>query len=108
MFFQKIFLALSLLHKRSGKDRFVSRDLTHLGQSIIFPLRFSGSGMVRVISVHHFSRQDVSRCPRPAAVVAAGAHLVIATENQTLEVRSLERPTEQHSFLGHSYNKLSR
>ena len=54
--------------------------------------------MVRVISVHHFSRQDVSRCPRPAAVAAAHSHLVIATEKQTLEVRNLENPTVQHSF----------
>ena len=56
--------------------------------------------MVRVISVHHFSRQDVSRIPRPAAVAAANSHLVIATEKQTLEVRNLDNPTVQHSFQG--------
>ena len=54
--------------------------------------------MVRVISVHHFSRQDVSRCPRPAAVAAAPAHIVVATEKQTLEVRNLDSPTRRHSF----------
>jgi hypothetical protein len=43
--------------------------------------------MVRVISVHHFSRQDVSRIPPPVASATSNSHVIIATENQQLEVK---------------------
>ena len=61
------------------------------------------STMVRVISVHHFSGQDVSSVPRPAAACAAGPHtlVVAAADDQTLLVKDLRRGSTQpvsHSF----------
>ena len=56
--------------------------------------------MVRVISVHHFSRQDVSSCPRPTASTLAGSEtLVLATDKPTIEVRNLaDNARVSHSF----------
>ncbi len=49
--------------------------------------------MVRVISVHHFSRQDVSLVgAAPTALSSAGANTVVLADgrNQTMQVRDLE------------------
>ena len=60
--------------------------------------------MVRVISVHHFSKQEVSTCSpaNPNASVMAGKDfLVMATENQYMEVRDLDKGSRiSHSFQG--------
>ncbi len=48
--------------------------------------------MVRVISVHHFSRQDVSAFSGddPCAVVCAGDVLLVARQDHAMETRDLE------------------
>lgn len=61
--------------------------------------------MVRMISVHHFSKQDTSECPSPSAMVMAGpTTLVLATDLQVLEVRDLEA----HSRVTHSFQTIDR
>ncbi|TRY75729.1 hypothetical protein TCAL_09858 [Tigriopus californicus] len=61
--------------------------------------------MVRMISVHHFSKQDTSECPAPSAMVMAGSTtLVLATDLQVLEVRDLEA----HSRVTHSFQTIDR
>ena len=55
--------------------------------------------MVRVISVHHFTSQDVSSIPQPIASTIAGDYLLISTENHQVEVHNLKKCTRlSHSF----------
>lgn len=63
--------------------------------------------MVRVISVHHFSKQDVSASPAPSAAALAGdSTLVLATHAQQLEVRMLsDTPAGK---LSHAFQTVDR
>ena len=55
--------------------------------------------MVRVISVHHFTSQDVSSIPQPTASTIAGDYLLISTESHQVQVHNLKRCTRlSHSF----------
>ena len=56
--------------------------------------------MVRVISVHHFTSQDVTASPVPLATAMAGqSTLLVATENLQVEVRDLKKAAQvSHTF----------
>jgi len=55
--------------------------------------------MVRVISAHHFTAQDVSTCPPPSCSAVAGNLLLLASPLHQVEVRSLDEPhTTSHTF----------
>ena len=55
--------------------------------------------MVRVISVHHFTSQDVSAIPKPIASTIAKDYLLVSTENHQVQVHNLKKNTLQsHSF----------
>ena len=60
--------------------------------------------MVRVISVHHFTSQDVSSIPRPIASTIAGKYLLVSTENHQIQVHNLEKST----LLSHSFQTLDK
>ena len=60
--------------------------------------------MVRVISVHHFTSQDVSSIPKPIASTIAGKYLLVSTENHQIQVHNLEKST----LLSHSFQTLDR
>ena len=60
--------------------------------------------MVRVISVHHFTSQDVSSIPKPIASTIAGNHLLVSTENHQIQVHNLKKST----LLSHSFQTLDR
>eukprot|EP00095_Tigriopus_kingsejongensis_P008125 maker-scaffold256_size235750-snap-gene-0.9 protein:Tk08125 transcript:maker-scaffold256_size235750-snap-gene-0.9-mRNA-1 annotation:"hermansky-pudlak syndrome 3 protein" len=67
---------------------------------------WSARKMVRVISVHHFSKQDVSQCSSASAMVMAGSTtFVLATDSQVLEVRDLRSGA---STLCHSFQTIDR
>lgn len=56
--------------------------------------------MVRVISVHHFTSQDVTSVPPPVATAMAGQHLLlVATDSLQVEVRDLKKAAKvTHTF----------
>ena len=59
--------------------------------------------MVRVISVHHFGRQDVtSIASPPSTFTAAGNLVVLATQHQAVQVRELDK----RGRLAHSFQTL--
>ena len=60
--------------------------------------------MVRVISVHHFTSQDVASIPKPIASTIAGNHLLVSTENHQIQVHNLKKST----LLSHSFQTLDR
>ena len=60
--------------------------------------------MVRVISVHHFTSQDVSSIPKPIASTIAGKYLLVSTENHQIQVHNLEKST----LLSHSFQTLDK
>ena len=60
--------------------------------------------MVRVISVHHFTSQDVSSIPKPIASTIAGNYLLVSTENHQIQVHNLKKST----LLSHSFQTLDR
>ena len=60
--------------------------------------------MVRVISVHHFTSQNVSSIPKPIASTIAGNHLLVSTENHQIQVHNLKKST----LLSHSFQTLDR
>ena len=60
--------------------------------------------MVRVISVHHFTSQDVSSIPTPIASTIAGKYLLVSTENHQIQVRNLQKST----LLSHSFQTLDK
>ena len=60
--------------------------------------------MVRVISVHHFTSQDVSSIPKPIASTIAGNRLLVSTENHQIQVHNLKKST----LLSHSFQTLDR
>ena len=60
--------------------------------------------MVRVISVHHFTSQDVSSIPKPIASTIAGKYLLVSTENHQIQVRNLQKST----LLSHSFQTLDK
>ena len=60
--------------------------------------------MVRVISVHHFTSQDVSSIPNPVASTIAGKFLLVSTENHQIQVHNLQKST----LLSHSFQTLDR
>ena len=60
--------------------------------------------MVRVISVHHFTSQDVSSIPKPIASTIAGRYLLVSTENHQIQVHNLEKST----LLSHSFQTLDK
>ena len=45
--------------------------------------------MVRVISAHHFTSQDVSTCPEPSCSAVAGDSLLLSSPLHQVEVRDL-------------------
>ena len=49
--------------------------------------------MVRVISVHHFTSQDVSSIPKPISSTIAGDYLLVSTENHQIQVHNLQKST---------------
>ena len=60
--------------------------------------------MVRVISVHHFTSQDVSSIPKPIASTIAGRYLLVSTENHQIQVHNLQKST----LLSHSFQTLDK
>ena len=55
--------------------------------------------MVRVISVHHFTSQDVSSIPKPVASTIAGEYLLVSTETHQVQVHNLKKSTRlSHAF----------
>jgi hypothetical protein len=60
--------------------------------------------MVRVISVHHFTSQDVSSIPKPIASTIAGNYLLVSTENHQIQVHNLEKST----LLSHSFQTIDK
>jgi len=53
---------------------------------------YRDSRMVRVISVHHFVRQDIHTCEDPvAATTAAPDYLLLALSQHVVEVRDLSK-----------------
>ena len=60
--------------------------------------------MVRVISVHHFTSQDVSSIPSPVASTIAGDYLLVSTETQQVQVHNLKKNT----LLSHSFQTIDK
>ena len=60
--------------------------------------------MVRVISVHHFTSQDVSSIPKPIASTIARDYLLVSTENHQIQVHNLQKST----LLSHSFQTIDR
>ena len=60
--------------------------------------------MVRVISVHHFTSQDVSSIPKPIASTIAGNYLLVSTKNHQIQVHNLEKST----LLSHSFQTIDK
>ena len=61
--------------------------------------------MVRVISVHHFTSQDVSSIPKPVAATIAGDYLLISTENNHhIQVHDLKK----HTCLSHTFQTIDK
>ncbi len=56
--------------------------------------------MVKVISVHHFTSQDVTAAPTPLTTIMAGqSTLLVATDNLQVQVRDLKKSAQvSHSF----------
>ena len=60
--------------------------------------------MVRVISVHHFTSQDVSSIPKPISSTIAGDYLLVSTENHQIQVHNLQKST----LLSHSFQTIDK
>ena len=60
--------------------------------------------MVRVISVHHFTSQDVSSIPKPIASTIAGDYLLVSTEKHQIQVHNLKKST----LLSHSFQTIDK
>ena len=60
--------------------------------------------MVRVISVHHFTSQDVSTIPKPISSIIARHYLLVSTESHQIQVHNLKKNT----LLSHAFQTIDK